>query len=172
MMIMKALFHSSKDERIQAEMNSIYRVGYFILTFGILFDILLQIAQGMPESVTTFRPVEFSVLLIANIICLIMMVRKGLGDDNQYAEAERFHHAHYLRISVLAALITALIFGALTAWRWWTSISIDNLALIVLITMGSVFLSTAPAIYALNYLVFRLAKKRRKQISQSEDEEK
>ena len=60
-------------------MNNIYRIGYFILTFGILFDILLQIAMGMPVNGVAFRPVELAVLLIANFACLVLMIRKGLG---------------------------------------------------------------------------------------------
>ena len=164
---MKALFNAPKDERIQAEMNNIYRIGYFILTFGILFDILLQIAMGMPVNGVAFRPVELAVLLIANFACLVLMIRKGLGDDNGYAEADHFHHAHYLRISVLAALASALVFSALSAWRW--AMETDSLALLVLITAVSVFLCTAPAIYALNYIVFCLAKKRREKMQDDEE---
>lgn len=167
---MKYLFSAPKDERIRAEINNIYRIGYMVLTFGIAFDIILQIVESVPDGATFFRPVEFTVFIVANVICLFLMIRKGLGDDNRYAEEEYFHHAHYLRVAILAGLASALVISGLITWRW-ASVGIDSLALIALITAGSVFLSTAPAIYALNYLVFRLAKKRRKQIEQSEDEE-
>lgn len=167
---MKYLFNAPADERIRAEINNIYRIGYMILTFGIALDIILQIIESVPDGSTFFRPVEFTVLMAANLICLFLMIRKGLGDDNRYAEAERFHHAHYLRVSVLTALASALVVGGAIAWRC-AALGTDVLPFIALISGVSIFVCTAPAIYALNYIVFRLAKKRRDKIEKMQDDE-
>ena len=167
---MKYLFNAPKDERIRAEINHIYRIGYMILTFGIALDIILQIVESVPDGSTFFRPVEFTVFMAANFICLFLMIRKGLGDDNRYAEAEHFHHAHYLRIAILAALASALVIGGLIAWRC-AALGTDILPFIALISGGFIFLCTAPAIYGLNYIVFRLAKRRREKMEKDREDE-
>ena len=40
------LFPKSKDERVVAEINRIYKIGFFFLTFGILLDVVLPVMDG------------------------------------------------------------------------------------------------------------------------------
>ena len=82
---MKLFDKKPKDERVVAETNRIYKAGYMILTFGILVDLYLQFSS-VNGSGFSVRPVELGIFMLAQIACLVMMVRKGLADDNRYAE--------------------------------------------------------------------------------------
>ena len=46
------LIRKAKDERVVAEINRIYKIGFFFLTFGILLDMVLQ-AVGVRLQGTT-----------------------------------------------------------------------------------------------------------------------
>ena len=46
------LFCKAKDERVVAEINRIYKIGFYFLTFGILLDVVLQ-AVGIRLEGTT-----------------------------------------------------------------------------------------------------------------------
>lgn len=108
--MMKLFQKKQKDERVVAETNRIYKVGYLIFNIGILFDLYLQLADGGGSAV---RPVEWVVLLAANLICLTMMVRKGMADDDRYAETDVFPKKHYALVSLGAGVGAAVLFIAL-----------------------------------------------------------
>ena len=99
------LFPKSKDERVVAEINRIYKIGFFFLTFGILLDVVLQAIgvrlEGTTMGDSSINLLEFGILLAAQLITLLMMNRKGLMDDNAYAEADRYPWKHYLLQGVL-----------------------------------------------------------------------
>ena len=101
----------------------------------------------------------------ANILCLILMIYKGIGDDDtRFAETEHFPHTFYLLRSFAISLISSVIFGALKAWQLHPEVQSD-LSLIIFIFFISIFLSTGILIYGLQYLCFRIAKKRRNKIA-------
>ena len=79
---MRNPFNAAKDERIQAELNSIYRIGYLVLMFGILFDLFLQYVPTLGAENVSVRTVELAVFFVAKILCLVLMVRKGISDDD------------------------------------------------------------------------------------------
>ncbi len=174
---MKYFAKRPKDERVQAEINNIYRIAYFVLSFGIAFDLVLQITDlsfsiAAGGAASPVRPVEFLVFIAANILSLILMVRKGFGDDNsRYAEMDRFPHSHYLGLSVLAALGGALICGGIMVYQQYGQTSASSLALIVSVLCGSVFLSIFLMMYAALYLWFRVAKRRRAKIERELESE-
>ena len=66
------------DERVTLEVNRIYKVGYIILTVGIALDTLLQAWSGRMGEIS-LRPIELGTFLLAQIVCLVMMIRGGLG---------------------------------------------------------------------------------------------
>ena len=85
------LIRKAKDERVVAEINRIYKVGFYFLTAGILADLVLQ-ALGISVQNETIggavNLVEFAVVMLAQLFCLVLMARKGMMDDNAFAEAE------------------------------------------------------------------------------------
>ena len=97
------LFRKAKDERVVAEVNRVYKIGFYVLTFGILADLVLQMS-GFDMQVdvlrganpTSFNLLEFAILMLAQLVCIALMARKGLMDDNAYAEADRYPWKHYL----------------------------------------------------------------------------
>lgn len=171
---MKCFKQKPHDERVQAEINNIYRISYKVLLFGICFDLVLQFTDTAVNSGgASFmaRPVEFAVFMAANLLFLILMIRKGIGDDNtRYAEVERFPHLHYLGIYGLVALVATAISCCLF-WFNNHANGWDLMPLIMLIFGGSVFVSIIISAYGIQYLLFRLSKKRRRQIEQKMDED-
>ena len=157
------------DERVALEVNRIYKVGYLILTFGIALDILLQAWSGRTGEIS-LRPVELGVFLLAQIVCLVMMVRRGLGDDNQYAEADVFPLRYNAKVGFVSGLAVAVLF---TVQRLWSG-KLDGVdavqqAIVLAICFVLFVVATGVGIVLAQYLVFRLAKRRR-QKWQDDDE--
>ncbi len=153
---MKLFQKKQKDERVVAETNRIYKVGYLIFNIGILFDLYLQIAAGQGFAI---RSVEWLVLIAANLVCLVMMVRKGMADDDRYAETDVFPKKHYALVSLgVGAAAAALMVGMKMLMNPYWELGAQTLALVLGITFVSMALTTAVGIYALQYLVFRLAR--------------
>ena len=75
------LIRKAKDERVVAEINRIYKVGFYFLTAGILADLVLQ-ALGISVQNETIggavNLVEFAVVMLAQLFCLVLMARKGM----------------------------------------------------------------------------------------------
>ena len=172
---MKLFAKKTKDERIVAESNKVYKIAYLVMTFGILFDLFLQFTGLSFDGKEQFsaRPVEFAVFMLAQIICLVLMLRKGFMDDNRFAEAEVFPHRHYLLLALGSGAAAGLLFCVLRmlAFPYW-----EFGAQAFFFVMGTIFLvvalSCAVLIYAMMYLCFRVARRRRRALAaRFEDEE-
>lgn len=153
-----------KDERVTAEINRIYRVGFLILSLGILLDIYLQLA-----STGEVRLVEFGVFMFAQVVCIVLMVRKGMMDDSRYAEADVFPKKHYLLLGLGAGAAAGLLLTVLRAmfvqWEWgtklfWATQGIMFVSCVVLVTA---------LVYPVQYLVFRIAKRRRSRAQDTDE---
>ncbi len=166
---MKLFWKKTVDERVAGEVNRIYRVGYLILTFGILIDIIWQIASA-PMGETGVRPLEFAALVGANIICVLMMVRKGLSDDNAYAETEKFPKRHYALLGLGCGAAAAVVIIAIRVLTFAWEYPISTMALVLGIYFFSIMLITAVLFYCVQYTMFRAAKRRRDKQLQDEDE--
>lgn len=172
---MLKLFRKQKDERVQAELNAIYRTGYMVMTVGILLDLFLQFTgvdvRLFAGEIGNARPIEFLAFVGANILCVILMLRKGIGDDSsRYAETDRFPHLHYLGISALCSLAAAVVFGGMLAYGW--RYDPETMPIAVTFAGGSLFVICTLVIYLTQYACFVVAKKRRAEIAGSlEDDE-
>lgn len=162
-----------KDERIIAEINKIYKIGFMILTVGILIDLFLQFT-GVHEDGDgigfSFRLIEFGTFMLAQIVCAVLMARKGMMDDNKYAEAEVFPKKHYMGVSLIAGAATGIVFAIMLV----ISNPFVQTMQQKLLVGGSVsvfmFFLTATMIYAVYYIIFQVAKKRREKMYESDDE--
>ena len=162
---MKLFQKKPKDERVVAEANRIYKIGYLILMFGIVVDLYVKLyldpgreivqLNGL-MSMFIYVGLEVIVLLASNITCLVLMVRRGISDDDQYAETETFAFGHYLKIALLAGLIAGLVGGGFTLYSLGTEIWIAPL-----FTALSLFVFCTIGIIILQYVVFRMARIRR-----------
>lgn len=172
---MKLFQKKQKDERVVAEMNRIYRIGYMILSAGMAVDIYLKVFIGLPaqlESQMTrldmavFLGLEFVVFMAAQILCLVLMVRKGISDDDQYAETDTFAAKHYVKVSLLVGLLTGLVAGGFSLY----SLGLELWILALAVFLGT-FLFCAAGIVALQYAVFHMARSRRRKKERAMEEE-
>ena len=129
------LFCKAKDERVVAEINRIYKIGFHLLSFGILADILLQAIgvrlEGSTVVDSSINLIEFAVLMLAWAVSLFLMSRKGLMDDNAFAEADRFPLKIYLAQGVLAGSVAAIVVSAVqfVSGAAWVSMGVPYMLL-------------------------------------------
>ena len=166
---MKLFAKKTKDERVVAETNRIYKVGYLILSFGIGFDLYLQLA-GAKDGQFSLRMVEFGVLMLAQFVCLVLMVRKGLAEDSRYAEADVFPKKHYALLGLGAGAAASVVFLVLRmlAFPHW-EFGAKAFVIVMGVTFLSMTLCIAVCIYALQYFVFRMARRRRAKMQEDDD---
>jgi hypothetical protein len=164
----------NRDERLVTEMNKIYTLGYFILSFGILLDIYyglsrLQVAFENKLFTNVFdyiSPVEFIVLMLAQIICLIVQTKRGIVTTNRFVDTDRFPAGYYLVVAGIAAIgagLAAMLLRILAETQMLGAANITGESwlfaeILGLVIVIGVFLSTFIAFYA----TFKIAKKREK----------
>ena len=173
------LFPKSKDERVVAEINRIYKIGFHLLSFGILADILLQAIgvrlEGSTVVDSSINLIEFAVLMLAWAVSLFLMSRKGLMDDNAFAEADRYPWKHYLVQGLLAGAGAAAVVCIIQFFSGaaWASMSVPY----ILLAFASQLIFMVPAVTILLLLItwvsFRYARERRRKTEQAigDDEE-
>jgi hypothetical protein len=170
--IERILYGGPKDERNAAQLGPIYKVGFYILAFGILFDVFTRYNYLARENAPVNSPVEFIALLLALAFVSVACMRRGIYTDSlQWLEAETFSQTGAIAPSVaLAALISLAAVGG----RVYYEIALSGLAgvtwagdiafLIVMLGM------TIPLIIAIQYLSWRdYRKKEAKMASEEED---
>ena len=101
-----------KDERIEAEMNRLYKVGFIMLALGWLmllyYDMLLQQVAAMESVDTTgagFISIGFSSaasfgwILLTCLVLIVMQCRRGFMDVNRFGETETFPAGYFALVS-------------------------------------------------------------------------
>lgn len=102
-----------KDERLSAQIGPIYKVGFYIMTFGILFDIYTRynyLAQtDVNGNVIVTSPIEFAVLIVACLVVSVMMIRRGVYSDSmRFLEARTFGESGMLAPSIALGAMIAI----------------------------------------------------------------
>lgn len=170
-----------KDERIEAENNRIYKIGFIMVMGGYVVSLyysmmLKQIAMlneleasGQATLVFEAPGVLFNVFFIVTcLVCVVLQCRRGFTDSNRFGEAEVFPSGYYGLISGVAAVSTGLMAGLLRALaefqlssRYGISWAADVFVGVSLAVMLFVLL------YGSFYLTFRAAKRRRETLERS-----
>ena len=164
----------ARDERVVAETNQIYKVGYLILSIGILVDLCTQFSglqlTGQGASLT-FRPVELGVFLLAQAVCVVLMARRGFMDDGRFAEAERFPKGHYARCGLAAGAAAAAVFTGLRllAYPSW-AFGARAFAIASGVLFASLTVLVAGGVYLAFYLTFLAARSRRRKLEKRLEE--
>lgn len=168
------------DERVEAESNRIYKVGFIMLTFGLLvalgYDTMVRQIVWMHEIDMTgsgvmqfdmFHVMVVSWLLLTCLACAVLQSRKGFADDgNRFSETDRFPGGYFALVSGLAAVVAGVliallrvlaelqVLGSVGASAWFAAavlgLSIAALLFVVLVVAF--------------YVSFRAAKSRRRAI--------
>ncbi|MDO5142531.1 MAG: hypothetical protein Q4D31_05875 [Eubacteriales bacterium] len=174
------LFRKMKDERVRAEMDRIYRIGFFVMTAGILLDLLLKMAgfrfsvdMWAGERQSDLDLIEFAVLMLAQIVCIVLMNRKGMMDDNAYAEAERFPWKHYVLQGVLEGVVVCAVVCAIQAANGapWAAMGLGDILLVVAFEMLFLVPLLVAVTLLLSYASFRYAYRHRARSTAQEDGE-
>ena len=156
------LIRKAKDERVVAEINRIYKVGFYFLTAGILADLVLQ-ALGISVQNETIggavNLVEFAVVMLAQLFCLVLMARKGMMDDNAFAEADCYPWKHYLVQGALASVVVCVLQCATGAV--WVGMGVPAILLVFAAQLLLTVPLTTVLVLLLTYASFRYAKRRR-----------
>lgn len=164
-----------KDERLSAILGPIYKTGFFIMFFGILFDIYTRfnyLAQTDANGNTLAQnSIETSVLITACLVVGYMMTKRGVYSDSmQYAEARTFPQTGVIAPSIaVACLISVAAVGGrlyneviISGWNGVTWIG-DIAMLVLLLTMfGTLILSV-------QYLAWRNYRRREDTLQDDED---
>lgn len=171
------LFCKAKDERVVAEINRIYKIGFYFLTFGILLDVVLQAVgirlEGTTMGDSSINLLEFGILMAAQLITLLMMNRKGLMDDNAFAEADRFPLKIYLAQGVLAGSVAAIVVSAVqfVSGAAWVSMGVPYMLLAFAAQLLFMVPTVTVLVLLITYATFCYAKRRRARAQAQMDEE-
>ncbi|MBE6473638.1 MAG: hypothetical protein E7Z99_08790 [Coriobacteriaceae bacterium] len=102
-----------KDERSAAQLGPIYKVGFYIMVFGILFDIFTRynyLAQTDANgSIIATSPIEFGVLIAACLVVAFMMMRRGVYSDSmRFLESRTFSESGMIAPSIALGAMVAV----------------------------------------------------------------
>lgn len=168
-----------EDERIESEMNRIYKVGFLMLSFGwlvllyyrMLLDQVMNI-EGIEAAGTTamafnfFDPMWWGWLLLTCLVLVVMQVRGGFVSANRFGETETFPAGYFTFISTLAGI--GVLVGV-TVLRVLANIQVTGAADGIIWLAGAMQGGFTGAVvfilcWGAFYLTFCAAKKRRIQL--------
>ena len=171
------LFHKATDERVVAEANRVYKVGFFALTAGIVLDLILQLA-GVRWTVSvqafgSLNMLEWVVVIGVNLLCVVLLARKGLMDDNAYAEAERYPLGYYLLVGTFAGIVAtaAVYISQYLGGAPWAEAELATKLLVAVVELLFTVPTTVVLVLLMTYASFRYARRRRTKSSCSEERE-
>lgn len=114
-----------KDERLEAESAKIYKIGFVLLSFGMLMIFFYQFiarqvawvhsdASEMPHGFATpFEAAMYLWLVLVMLICAGLQTRKGYVDTNRFGQTEHLPVGYFLLLSGLSGAAFALVIAAM-----------------------------------------------------------
>ncbi|MDY3617491.1 DUF6773 family protein [Agathobaculum sp.] len=164
---MKLFWKRPVDERVAAETNKTYKIGFYVFTVGILADIILSVARG-----NAFNWFEWSVFMAAQIVCVVINARKGIADQCTESSGDKFPLKRVLGTACLVGVGTGVVTCVIYVLRGeWYALAPLQIALAAWMTFLFMFAITTAAIVALQAVVFVAAKTRSKRILGEADED-
>jgi len=164
-----------KDERSAAQLGPIYKIGFYIMVFGILFDVytrynyLAQVDANGNAVVTS--PLEIGVVFVACVVVSIMMIRRGIYSDSmRYLEARTFGQTGMIAPSIALGAMLAIaavggrLYNEVVLFGWggitWAG---DVAMFIVMIVMF------VPLILLINFITWRSYRRREDALALEEE---
>lgn len=110
-----------KDERLEAENAKIYKIGFVLLSFGMLMIFFYQFiarqvtwvhsdASEMPHGFATpFEAAMYLWLVLVMLICAGLQTRKGYVDTNRFGQTEHLPVGYFLLVSGLSGAASRLL---------------------------------------------------------------
>ena len=127
-----------KDERLEAENAKIYKLGFMLLSFGMLTLLVYQIMaqqvawvhDGAGEAFRLFaNPVDavmYAWLFIVMTVCAVLQTRKGYVDTNRFGQTEHIPTGYFLLISGITGIASALAIAAMRCIAEAQIVSIES----------------------------------------------
>lgn len=153
---MKLFEKKARDERLVAETNRTYKIGFFVFTAGIGIDLLLSAFRD-----SAFPRFEWLVFMAAQIVCAVLNVRKGIVCEDADAECDILPLKKYLLISCAVGAGTGLLSCAMNALRYWQNLSFEHILIAAGATFVFVFFCTAVLTMMAVAVTFYCANRRR-----------
>lgn len=172
-----------KDERLEAENAKIYKIGFMLLSFGMLMILFYEIiarqvawvhsdANEMPHLFAT--PAEaamYAWLIIVMLICVVLQTRKGYVDTNRFGQTEHLPVGYFLLVSGLSGAAFALVIAAMRCIAEAQIVPLESVFWLANLATGmfcgaTIFIATFAALCA----SFFTAKKRRAKIEAELDD--
>lgn len=163
-----------KDERLEAENAKIYKIGFVLLSFGMLMILFYQTiarqvawvhsnATEMPHLFVT--PVEaamYAWLVIVMLICAVLQTRKGYVDTNRFGQTEHLPVGYFLLVCGISGVTSALVIAVMRCVAEAQIVPLESVYWAANLATGAVcgtmiFIATFAALCA----TFFSAKKRR-----------
>lgn len=173
---LKKLFISGpKDERLTAAAAPAYKAGFYILMFGILFDLWTRfnyLAQiDAAGNVVQQGPIEWAALLVACAVTSVMLIRSGVYSDSlQFTEARTFGESGAIAPAIGAALLVSI---AAVGGRVWNEVAIfgwDQVTWLGDLAMLAVLLVMfIPLFVAVQYLWWKSYRTREDRLAREEE---
>ncbi|MDO4271187.1 MAG: hypothetical protein Q4C72_09745 [Eubacteriales bacterium] len=164
---MKLFAKKPADERVVAERNKTYKIGFYVFTIGILADILWSTVRD-----GSFQLFEWVVFMAAQIVCVALNVRKGIADEGAGPEAETFPLKRVLALSCLVGAATGVFACVVYARQGeWNALPPLQIAFAAFATCLVMFLLTTSILLALQAVIFAAAKARSKRMMGGSDED-
>ena len=114
-----------KDERLEAESAKIYKLGFMLLSFGML---ALLVYQMMAQQVAWVHnggsgafhlfanPVDaamYAWLFIVMLVCAVLQTRKGYVDTNRFGQTDRLPAGYFLLVAGITGVASTLAIAAM-----------------------------------------------------------
>ena len=111
--------------------------------------------------------------MLAWAVSLFLMSRKGLMDDNAFAEADRFPLKIYLAQGVLAGTVAAIVVSAVqfVSGAAWVSMGVPYMLLAFAAQLLFMVPTVTVLVLLITYATFCYAKRRRARAQAQMDEE-
>ena len=177
-------YFGPKDERIEAEMNRIYKTGFIMLALGwivlLYYGVLLKQVEAVNGLAAAGSAMSFSVLelvswvwpILTCSVLAVMQCRKGFVDDNRFGETDAFPSGYFMLVSAaVGASVCLLVFVLRILANLQVVGSVDGMTLLIAAIMGSciaAFLFVGCLL--LFYLTFLAARRRRRTLESELDD--
>ena len=114
-----------KDERLEAEIAKVYKIGFYLLSFGMLMILFYEIlarqvawvhssSSEMPHLFATpFEAAMYAWLVIVMLICVVLQTRKGYVDTNRFGQTEHLPVGYFLLLCGISGVTSALVIAAM-----------------------------------------------------------
>lgn len=161
-----------KDERIEMEMNRIYKVGFIMFGAGMVVALyysgmLSQVQFVFDVQTTGSGSATFGLpgafmyiwMVVVCLVCSILQCRKGFVDTGRFAETDKFPSGYFALLSGLCALAVGLLAFLLRTLATVQVYGYATLWLESVFVAVSLSLALFVVLYGGFYLFYRAAKR-------------